>query len=233
MKAISYVLFGDHPMYLRGAVRNAEMSKEFYPGWQTVFWVDQLTVPQETIEQIEQAGGQVRLYSSKKEPNGMFVRFFIADEPEVERFIIRDVDSRPCAREVRAVNAWIASAKQFHAMRDHPYHAVPMLGGMWGAVGGVLEGITKAAKKFHRYRTPYTRQAAYGADQEFLWNFVWPKVQKNGLVHDSCTRDKFAGSVPFPDGCKLGDWDFVGQIFDENDEKDPIHWQQRLKWMEK
>lgn len=232
-KCISYVLFGDHPMYLHGAVRNAEMARDFYPGWQTVFFVDELTVPQKTIRQIEKAGGDVRLYSSKKEPNGMFVRFFIADEPGIERFIICDVDSRPCEREVNAVEAWIKSGKLFHAMRDHPYHAVPMLGGMWGAVGGALDWLTKAAKRFHRYKTPYTRKAAYGADQEFLWKEVWPKVQKNGVVHDSCTRDKFPGSVPFPDGCKMGQWRFVGEVFDEKDEPDPVHWQMRLKFMER
>lgn len=220
-------------MYLHGAVRNAEMAKEFYPGWQTVFYVDELTVPTDTILTLEKFGADVRPYSSANDPNGMFVRFFVAEDKGIERFIIRDVDSRPCEREVNAVNAWIESGACFHVMRDHPYHAVPMLGGLWGAVGGVLDGIKVAAKQFHRYRTPYSRQSAYGADQDFLWNFVWPKVQKSGLVHDSCCRDKFPGSVPFPDGCRLGQWRFCGEVFDENDQPDPVHWQQRLKWMEK
>lgn len=230
-RCISFCLFGDHPMYLHGAVRNAEMAKEFYPGWQTVFWVDQLTVPQETVDQIEQAGGQVRLYSSKTDPNGMFVRFYIAEDKDIERFIIRDVDSRPCEREVNAVNAWIESSKDGHVMRDHPYHAVQMLGGMWGAKGGVLKGISFAAKKFHRFKTPYSRQAAYGADQEFLSQWVWPRIKKSVLVHDSFHRDRFPNSVDFPDPMKYGDWDFVGQIFNENEDKDPVHWQQRLSRM--
>lgn len=222
-------------MYCTGAVRNAELSKEFYPGWQTVFYIDEETVPAETADKLEELGAQVRLYSSLQDPNGMFVRFFLGDDPDVERFVVRDVDSRPCAREVNAVNAWIESGKKFHVMRDHPYHAVPMLGGLWGAVGGALKGITKAAKAFKRYSTPYTRQFAYGADQEFLHTFVWPKVQRSGLIHDSCTRDKFPGSMPFPDDVnghiKFGDWRFAGEVFDENDQPDSVHFQQRLRWM--
>lgn len=228
LKAISFVLFGDHPMYLHGAVRNAEMAKDFYPGWQTVFWVDELTVPQKTIRQIEKAGGEVRLYSSKKEPNGMFVRFSIADEPGIERFIVRDVDSRPCEREVNAVEAWIKSGKSGHIMRDHPYHAVLMLGGMWGAKGGVLNGISKSARKFHRYRTPYSRKAAYGADQEFLAQWVWPKLKGDSLIHDSCCRDKFPNSVDFPDPMQYGSYRFVGEVFDHEDNPDPVHWQMRI-----
>lgn len=226
-KCISYCLFGDHPMYLRGAVRNCELAWTFYPDWQTVFWIDSETVPQSTIDHLEQLGADIRLYSSAKEPNGMFVRFFIGDEP-CERFICRDVDSRPCEREVNAVNAWIESDLSAHVMRDHPYHPVQMLGGMWGAKGGVLNGIEKAARKFGRFKTPYSRKDAYGADQEFLAQWVWPRIKNSVLVHDSFHRDRFPGSVDFPDPMKYGQYRFVGEIFDAEDNPDPIHWQQRI-----
>lgn len=230
-RAISYCLFGDHPMYLAGAVRNAELAQKFYPGWTPIFFCEEQTVPGETIDQIGQAGGQVRIYSSIDFPNGMFARFSIADEPNIERFIIRDVDSRPCEREVHAVEAWIESDLSAHVMRDHPFHAVQMLGGMWGAKGGALNGIEKAARKFGRFKTPYSRKDAYGADQEFLASWVWPRIKGSVLVHDSFHRDRFPGSVDFPDPMKYGDWDFVGQVFNERDEKDPIHWQMRVNKM--
>ncbi len=70
----------------------------------------------------------------------MFWRFLIADDLTVDRFLIRDADSRYLftiaasihfdrfsMRELHAVNEWIASGKQLHVMRDHPYHGVAML----------------------------------------------------------------------------------------------------------
>lgn len=235
MNAISYCLFGSAPIYNVGAIRNAEMAKDFYPGWQTVFYIDEETVPAETADKLEALGAEIRLYSSLTDPNGMFLRFWIADAPNVERFIVRDCDSRPCQREVNAVNAWIESGKQFHVMRDHPYHCVPMLGGLWGAVGGALKGVEKSTKRFHRYKTPYTREHAYGADQEWLWENVFPKAVCSGVIHDSCCRDRYPFSVPFPDDVNgripYGDWRFAGEIFSEEDCPHMMHFQMRLRWM--
>lgn len=230
MNCLSYSLFGNLPMYVQGALRNAEMAKEYYPGWQTVFYCETESVPPHIITELMERGAKVRMYSKQECPNGMFKRFEIADDPDVERFVIRDVDSRPCAREVNAVAAWIDSGLDFHVMRDHPYHAAQMMGGLWGAKASALPNMTKAVKSFHRYQTAYSREKAYGADQEFLASFVWPKVKRSGLIHDSFNASKLGG-VPFPDGLKLGDWRFVGEIFDEKDEPEPTHWQMRINGM--
>lgn len=48
---------------------------------------------------------------------GMFWRWLVAEDPDVERFLIRDVDSRLNEREARAVDEWILSGKAYHIMR--------------------------------------------------------------------------------------------------------------------
>jgi len=58
---------------------------------------------------------QEELYGSKV---GMLWRFTVVADPTVDRFIVRDVDSRLNYRESIAVEEWIQSNKSFHIMRD-------------------------------------------------------------------------------------------------------------------
>lgn len=229
VKCISFSLFGTAPIYLQGAIRNAEQMPKFYPDWKVVVYVEIESVPMEIITDLMERGADVRPYQRSKYPNGMFKRFCIADDPTVERFIVRDCDSRPSAREVAAVDEWIASGKDFHAMRDHPYHAVQMLGGMWGSIGGVLNNVEQSIKAFPRSRHPYSMQKQYGADQEWLWQEVWPKLQQSGLVHDSCTRSKLGG-LPFPESDTPFER-FVGEIIDEQEQPNAEHASIRAHWL--
>lgn len=229
---VSYSLFGNAPIYCVGALRNAEMAPVFYQDWIPLFWIEQESVPPEVVSGLIERGAQVRMYSRKEYPNGMFKRFCIADDPNVERFLCRDVDSRPSQRERNAVEAWIQSGTDVHALRDHPFHAVLMLGGLWGAKGGVLKNVEQSIKRFPRSRHPYSREHQYGADQQWLWQEVWPKLQKSGLVHDSCLRGKFPLGVPFPPSDDPPER-FVGEIIDENEQPNIEHIQVRQQWLSK
>ena len=44
----------------------------------------------------------------------------------------RDLDSRFSEREKAATEEWLRSNKEFHFMRDHPYHGSVILAGCWG-----------------------------------------------------------------------------------------------------
>jgi hypothetical protein len=59
-------------------------------------------------------------------------RFLVLGDPTVEKFAVRDLDSRLSQRERMAVEEWENSAFPFRGMRDHPEHSVPLMGGMWG-----------------------------------------------------------------------------------------------------
>jgi hypothetical protein len=60
-------------------------------------------------------------------------RFLPLGDPTVDVFLSRDLDSSLSVRESAAVAEWEDSNFTFHAMRDHPYHTVALMGGMWGA----------------------------------------------------------------------------------------------------
>jgi len=70
----------------------------------------------------------------------MFWRFLVADDNSVDRYMIRDSDSRLNDREKHTVDEWIESGYSVHSIRDHPNHNRPLNGGMWGGVKGSVKG---------------------------------------------------------------------------------------------
>ena len=57
-----------------------------------------------------------------KFPIGRFWRFQVLSDPTVSVFGSRDVDSFLTEREAASVQAWLVSGKQWHVMRDWPFH---------------------------------------------------------------------------------------------------------------
>ena len=99
-----------------------------------------------------------------------------------------------------AVDEWLAGDKDFHIMRDHPYHAVPILGGMWGSRKGLFPDIHRETQKFTDDR--------WQVDQDFLAEYAYPKI-----VDRACVHDEFFEHRPFPFS-KRDPRFFVGQAYD-------------------
>lgn len=202
-KIISYSLWGNDTKYTLGAIRNAELAKDIYPGWICRFYTGD-DVSKDIENQLLDNGAEVcRMDGS--DWNGMFWRFFAADDSHV--MISRDTDSRLGLREKAAVDEWLASDKDFHIMRDHPYHQTEILGGMWGVRGGLLNGIKDMIANYN------TREYdnKYQVDQNFLRETIYPLIKDKSMVHD----EYFQG-MPFPTQRKDAQ-DFVGQVYDENE----------------
>jgi hypothetical protein len=137
MNAIAFSLFGTSNLYVNGMIRNAELAKTVYPGWKVVVYAD-TDVPKVALHKLSKLGVDLRKPIASI-PNQMFWRFCIADDPKVERFIVRDSDSRINRREAAAVTEWIDSDLNIHTLRDHPHHWLPIGGGMWGAKTGIFK----------------------------------------------------------------------------------------------
>ena len=195
---VSFSLWGDKRQYCEGALINARQVPELLPGWSARFYVDE-SVPESVIAQLRSLGAEVRTEQMDDVPR-LMRRFLVHDDPAVRHYLVRDTDSRIGAREIAAVNDWIASGTRFHAMRDHPFHTELMMGGMWGGTAG--RGLSMrdliAAADDHRY----------GADQDFLGTHLWPRIREDLLTHDSYYSTP--GSRPFPDGSRGTDRDHVG-----------------------
>jgi hypothetical protein len=213
---IAYSLWGDHPMYWIGALKNIELAKKYFPGWICRFYIDDKS-KKELVDTIKGDGVEIVLVNSKDSFHGMFWRFWAAEDPEVDIFLSRDCDSRFSEREFFAIKEWLDSDKDFHIMRDHPYHTTPILGGMWGCRNGLMRkiGIIKMIESWNQFQRK-------GIDQDFLGRCVYPLIINNCMEHSEFNLN-FGGEVrPFQE--KRNNYEFVGDVFDENDVRHPDYW---------
>ena len=214
-KIIAFSIWGSIPMYTIGALKNIDLAKEIYPGWICRFYVKN-DVPQDIIDSIIEKGGEVIIVDDSKirgSFDGMFWRFMSASDIDVDVMISRDTDSRLSMREKLAVDDWLNSDKSFHIMRDHPYHDVPILGGMWGCRGGVLSNLSSMLSRWSSFDYK-------GCDQDFLQQVVYQNIVDDCVVHDEFFYFS-PNAVPFPS--ERNNFEFVGEIFDENDKRSD-HW---------
>jgi hypothetical protein len=203
-KVISFSLWGEHPKYTIGAIKNADLATRFYPDWICRFYVAK-NVPIHIIrELLARNNTEVFVVNEKPDWTGMFWRFLAACDPLVDVMICRDTDSRLGEREVLAVKEWENSDRGFHIMRDHPQHGAIILGGMWGMKKGLVPNMAELIENYHK-------GDFHQIDQIFLREVLYPLVQDNILVHDPVFDKK-----PFPSQ-RVG-YQFVGQVFDEHDQ---------------
>jgi hypothetical protein len=202
---ISFSLFGDDERYTRTAILNARAARFLYIGWTCYFYVDDL-VPVPVIQALGAEGALVlKVNGLPTNPFGTFWRFLVADDEEVDRYIVRDADSVLNIRECVAVQEWLASDRHFHVMRDNFDHGELILAGMWGGVRGALPPIGPWAKRYLASRTDLPGRTA---DQEFLRDQLWPTIRTSVMTHDSQfafgERRDFPAAGCLPDGCYVG-----------------------------
>ena len=147
---------------------------------------------------------------------GMFWRFYACEDSDI--MLSRDTDSRLSNREKLAVDEWLESNKDFHIMRDHPYHKTEILGGMWGCRNGIMKKIqlSNMIEEWGHYERK-------GIDQDFLGSYVYPKVINQSFEHSEFNL-RFGGDINnFP--TDRIDYEFVGDVFDENNVRHPQYWE--------
>ena len=60
-------------------------------------------------------------------------------------------------------------------MRDHYWHDIPILGGMWGIKGGIPNVVEMIAS--------FNKEDRKGVDQKWLTEFIWPIYKDESLSH--------------------------------------------------
>ena len=187
-KVASFGLYGGSPRYTVGAVENAKMIKENFPGWVARFYVDD-SVPSSVIEELESLGAEIErdVKGLSGGIAGMYWRFLVSSDPEVDIYIIRDADSRLTVRDKMGVDEWLASDKLYHVIRDHPSHSNFFIsGGLWGGrktIPDILELM----------RDPKADKNSYVGDMHFLGNKVWPMIKESVFQHDAYSCVKYGG----------------------------------------
>jgi protein O-GlcNAc transferase len=213
-KIIAFSLWGNNPVYNTGMIKNVALAAKFYPDWIVRIYYDN-TVPKETILKL-MIKPNVELVGVENAIYGMFWRFFVFEDPHVEYAIIRDADSRLDEREAAAVNEWIESNKAIHIIRDHPCHSIPIMGGAWGGKAEVLKGIQTWVLAWALEQPE--DQLKYFSDQNFLAQIIYPRFKTDAYIND-----EFFSFEPVTNRFKLlrENFKFVGERYDENDNRNP------------
>lgn len=212
-KIIAFSLWGTNPKYTIGAIKNADLIRDIYPGWIARFYCGK-SVPNNIVEDLQSKENcEVVLMDVAGDWRGMFWRFYPASEDDVDVMLSRDCDSRLDLREKKAVDEWMETNKSFHIMRDHPYHTTQILGGMWGVRGNIL-------KNMRNMINDYVKGSFWQVDQNFLKELIYNIIKEDCIVHDSYLNyEPFKKRFPTK---RIGSA-FVGESFDEFDNPNITH----------
>jgi hypothetical protein len=210
-RIISFSLFGTDPIYLHGAIENARSCPVVFPGWTCRFYASN-EIPAVVISDLRRHGAQVVLNRRTSPYDGLFWRFLPAAEQALDAMIVRDVDSRPTARDRATVEDWLRTGRGFHVIRDHPNHVGRIMAGMWGCRGGVLADIKDLIHTwtYRHYGDSYGSMRERNCDQVFLYEMVYPRVRDNGVIHSEFVRFDDEEVKPIP--CPRHGLEFVGQV---------------------
>lgn len=225
---ISYSLWGNSLIYWKGALCNIELAKKYYPDYICRFYIDKNS-KKELIETIKGDNVEVILiepkeytfnnHNSRFNHSGIFWRFLPLKEEDVNIILFRDCDSRISERETFAVNEWLNTNKDFHIMRDHPYHTCPILTGMWGCRNNKILNIDDLLLKWETHPSKGIYQAD---DQDFLGQIIYPMTIDNSVEHSEFDI-RFASQIK-PFTTKRNNYEFVGDVFDESNNRHPDYW---------
>lgn len=205
-KIVSFSLYGNQPLYIEGALRNADLIPDVYQGWVARFYVSD-EISQSVVQRLENAGAQVQRAKRRGTFDGTFWRFLAAGDNDLQAVVFRDTDSRPSRREFSAVEQWLASGKSLHIMRDHPEHRVIIMAGMWGCLGGAIPDMEALIDQWGLWERK-------GVDQVFLREVIYPRFKNDLIVHSDLYS--YAGEFcrPFPIERTKGE--FVGAVIDQD-----------------
>ena len=218
-KIISFSLWGSIPRYTIGAIENARLQKIIYPDWISRFYIGN-DVPLNIIEELKSIDVEIVYMGNSDWSNATLWRFLPASEPDVDVMISRDTDSRLSEREKIAVDEWLLSDRDFHLIRDHPWHGEKIMAGMWGVKNHLLKNMKDLINNYPSYN--YKQN-----DECFLATIIYPIIKDSCFVHDeyrSCVG-KFPELIQeeyHTINHKRINYDFIGDVYDENNNPDII-----------
>ena len=139
-------------------------------------------------------------------------RFLVADDLDVDVFIVRDADDRLTSRHAIVVNDWLKHKEAVHCVRDHPsYRISAMMGNTWG--GRPKKMKKKLLKPLREMMQDL--KSDFNEDSKFLNKNIWPLFQNSIYCHDSVSCNIWTNSHPFP-VYRVGT-EHIGQRYDAFD----------------
>lgn len=193
---ISFSLYGNVEKYLRGLIENCDHINKIYPDFWIYVYLGNDFDKNILHGKFDNIKNILFIDTGKNGHEVMSHRFFAIDRSEVGIAFSRDADSRINARDQYCINEFLKSPKKFQIIRDSPSHGVEILGGMWGIKKGMDIHIQSSVEKFKNK----TNQFKHGTDQDFLGEYIYPRVRDHAIVFDGFFRyrNEFRVSIPLP-----------------------------------
>ncbi|XP_013407498.1 uncharacterized protein LOC106171609 isoform X2 [Lingula anatina] len=211
---IAYTLYGANLTYTYGAIRIAQLAPVIFPKWKLRFYVEDSSggenstkypaVPSLILKILRRLGAQISIVSrdDARDIPAAFWKFLVADDPNISKFLLRDVTTRPTDREAIFLEHWMTSKEPFYCIRDHPNHGRFAL--MGNLFGGKAVDLQKTLRNSIRESI-----SGYKDLNAFLNERVWPLIKSNTLCHDSVACEKYPNSAPAP--LERTHYDYIGE----------------------
>ena len=147
-----------------GALRNVQLAATFFPEWKVKLFIPRgyqnksnstaastgTVTTSKIISKIETLGAHVVYVHNAQQPKipcDLWNIAFLAEDPKVDNFLIRDVRSRLSNRDAASVNEWMESRQTMHCIHDLAQHQkVPIVPGLWGVSRIKLKNVVSMAK---------------------------------------------------------------------------------------
>lgn len=210
-KIISYSLWGDNNIYLKGVLKNYERINTVLVDYKMRIYVDSSYNKKEVLYSISNL--EIIEVKSLGDYHGMYWRFFAFEDCDV--VLSRDLDSRITDREIEIIRKWEDSKFSFFVIKDHILHKMPIMGGMWGGRNG-LKNIKDLIKTYGEF-------SSYGDDQKFLKQHIFPIIENDCIEFSSNNNFFFKNRFLF-EKSKTGE--FIGERI--NEDETPLYKTDRL-----
>ena len=205
MKLFSFCIYGNNKKYTQGLVENLEIINRDFPEFYIWIYCGN-NVPAEYIFKYRSFKNTKLILVNKADGSLMVDRFFSIDSENVELCFVRDADSRINDRDKYCIKTFMSSNKLFHIIRDHPYHGMRIMGGMWGS----YKLWFKIEELYLKWKLDKVSLTHYQNDQEFLRDIIYPLVKNVALIQTNYDHfgDEDLVKIDFPaDGTN-----FVGNV---------------------
>ena len=205
MNIFCFCIYGTKPKYTQGIVENLRCIQKEFPTFQTIIhyaadvpesYLDQYrSFPNTTLEPITTSVPMMSRILSWKANTTYF---------------LRDADSRVTPRDAACINAFLASKKTAHVIRDHFYHKMRIMGGTFGIR---VSSDWNIESMWETWKQTQSSLPQYGTDEKFLQEVIYPLVKHDLLLHTNVVA--YLGETPTLIPVEQeSDTDFVGNVYD-------------------
>jgi hypothetical protein len=220
MKIIAFSLWGDDKLYCQGAIDNIACAKEHYPDWTCRFYVAyncpalpvldsedcQVVIIEQDANTIDRTQ-EIQKWHWDINNVGMMWRFWAMDDPDVERVIFRDCDSRVGARDAQAVKEWEDTDYAMHRMHECKAHwNAQVMGGMWGIKGGVFKNIKKSTTEYVNRWYRLKGEPWIFVDLWWIMDALWPHLKYSCMGHGYGHPNPFSVDGPMVGAVVREEW---------------------------